>query len=234
MSAQSASNPPQGEDNQPSATKSKYVLAGLLVLAIVIIAVLFNNVAEQRKLTESYREGMESKEAELEKVLDEQGRDALASREAERRAKAAEESRRMLTEAMDQEQERKSEALEMLNERLAQEAEAREKAEASLRELNEKIERLDRMIAENEAQIPGGSEAMNLQKIREEVDSLNEEVGAVEAMAERARQRQIETEEAILEGGGDITIQGYRILSPNYKRNEAVLWKERAQEGVLE
>ena len=57
---------------------------------------------------------------------------------------------------------------------------------------------------------------------RAEESRLSAELAELEARRKDQLSRQIALEEAILDQGGEITLSGYRVYSPNYRRHAAL------------
>ncbi len=170
---------------------------------------------------------------------------AQAEHKAKEAARKAEEAERMAEEHIRQLEEEKQRRIAELNEKLAQAAADREKAEASLTELERKMKALEeayrlatekisalRMMrerqglsGEEESQLDAALAALAEQKA--EIERLRRERQKLAADYSKAKKNQIEMEEVIVDSGGEITIEGYVILSPNIKRRHNFYLKDR-------
>lgn len=225
----------------------------ILALSGILIGLTIYNRGQQMELADE----LASQQARVDQLENEKAsREAAADRaraEAERarqEAAAAQEAQRLAeARALREEQERQARLAE-LNERLARESAERRVREQQLATLNARLAELAAAQQEAEAkaaelaaaqastgQSAGAAEgATELAEVEAtlaardaEIDRLRVENERLQAEYQVALDRQIETEEEIMDRGGEITGIGVLdIRSPNYKRRQAVILRDRS------
>jgi hypothetical protein len=218
------------------------VLLALLALAgFILFFVNQSRLSDQESLVQEQMMAFQEEQqrlAEIEQSL------LKEKAESDRLAREALEARQM-AEALAEEERRERERLIVeLNERLKQEARERAEAEAAQRDLEQRMEAL--YTAQQEAQAAlamlqsqrqasaEGEEPEQEAELRQKLQDQQSQLAALEtenqALKERQQlleSRQIATEEAIASAGGRVSIPYPEIRSPNVRRREAILFKQR-------
>jgi len=217
----------------------------ILILALLAVAGFILFFVNQSRLAEKdavMQDQMLTLQAEQQRLSDieEQLRGEML--EKDRLAREAMEARQMAEALAEQERREREKLVADLNERLKQEARERAGAEAAQRELEQRME--DLAAAQREAQAALAMlesarqtpteqrpEEVELQKKLEaqrmQLASLERENLALKQRQQLLEQRQIATEEAIVSAGGQIDIPYPEIRSPNVRRRDAILFKQR-------
>lgn len=223
--------------------KSLPIIAILALLTIVGFALFFANQAKLAENEEVLQDQIKElrdgqmRLAEIESDL----RSEMA--ESDQIAKEALEAKQMAEAAAEKERLERERLVSELNTRLQREAEERREAEVAQLELQEKMAELEE--AQNEAQAalaelektrtekgdePTEEEQALNEKVEEQLaqlDQLKEENKALKERTTELEQKQIATEEAIVDAGGRVELAYPEIRSPNIKRRQAILFKQR-------
>lgn len=219
-----------------------YGVAVIVALLTAGLALNYKNKLDRKE--SEFQQQLREQEAKLAAATAQEA--ALAQQQAEtaRLAQQAEEAKAMALAQAEKERLAKEALVAELNARLAQEAQSRRAAEAEQAELAQK------MAALQQAQVEARAALTQLEKDRatadqqtqsEEDRTLAKKLAQQEAeLAQLAQEnemlktkqlvlleKQMATEEAILEAGGRITIPFPEIRSPYARRREAIYFKER-------
>lgn len=215
--------------------KSSLALAIVAVIALAAILLLAKTCSDKERTSQ------EASRAQQELSNLEAQNAALAAQNREREAqlaaaRMAEEARRMADEKAKQDEVARLARIEELNERLKREAEERRRAEQAMLALQQRLEALSLAQAEADARVRALQDAKDAAALESpeakaareaELARLRAENDRLQEQYQLALARQIRTEEAILEEGGEVTIPFYEFRSTNNRRREAIMLKER-------
>lgn len=218
------------------------LILGLAAVAVVGFVLFFWNQGRLADKEAALQEQMETLMNEQEKISELEESIKAKQMEADRLAKEAVEARKMAEAQAEKERIEREKLVADLNARLQKEAEERRQAEAAQLELQEKMQALQVAQQESQAALAqlqqtreagtaaAPEEASLQEKLAEQemlLASLEQENKALKERQQALTERQIRTEEAIMEAGGRVEIPFPEIRSPNVKRRLAIYFKER-------
>ena len=213
-------------------------IAILAILALVGFSLFFLNQAQLATQKEAMNQQVEDMQAERQQMIAIQDQIRQEQEAAERRAKAAADAEAMALAQAEKERIEREKLVNDLNARLAKEAEERKAAELAQQELEQKMAGLEQAQAESQAALAAleaeSGASQESEALRQKMAQQEQQIAAMaaenKALKERQQlleQKQIATEEAIMEAGGRVEIPYPEIRSPNARRREAIYFKER-------
>jgi len=222
--------------------KNTVLIVILALFALIGFGLFFATQSKQDSIAQS----QEKKLKDLENQMSQIEKDAQLALEAQEKATQeammAAEAQKMAEAKAAQEAAEKQALVKQLNDRLQIEARERREAElaqkeleATLLSLKEAQEAATARLAELESTQVEKSDTSDLRtKLTEQESEIAKLAEENEALKERQQvllEKQVSTEESIIEAGGKIELPYPEIRSPNYKRRDALYFKQRISGG---
>lgn len=223
--------------------KSLPIIAVLALLAIAGFIMFFVNQSKLSEQEAVVQEQLRELREEQARLAEMEGNLRGEVQESDRIAREAMEAKQMAEAAADKERKERERLVQELNARLAREAEERRQAELAQQELEAKMAALDEAQKEAQAALaelekqraerqeePTEEEEVLSEKVETQLaqlTALQEENRSLKERTLELERKQIATEEAIVSAGGKIELAYPEIRSPNVRRRQAILFKQR-------
>ena len=223
--------------------KSLPIIAFLALLAIAGFTLFFVNQTRLADQESVMQEQMKELRDEQMRLAEMEGSLRSEVRESDEIARQALEAKQMAEAAAEKERRERERLVAELNSRLKREAEERRQAEIAQQELQAKMAALEEAQQEAQAALQQLEEQRTEQSAEptEEEEELSgkvqDQLAQLTALKEENRslkertleleRKQIATEEAIVSAGGTVELAYPEIRSPNVKRRQAILFKQR-------